>query len=270
MSIKALASNVSLLILLVSFAACESPDGGQDTPVARQIELTSAADSLAMRVIDAFGGMDTWQSIPYMQFDFAAQSPNRSSRRRHLWDRNTGRYRVEYAINQDSSAVVLFNVHSKEGTAYINGNPVDEETSSQMVARAHRLFINDTYWLMAPTKLFDDGVNRSIEDTTLVDAQMLALSFDSVGYTPGDQYWLTIDNSTGRVAKWEYELEGSNGNRGSWAWEDYRTYETPAGDVVMANAKRSGASETVIMTDNIAFPAAVDDAYFTDASHRIN
>jgi hypothetical protein len=71
-------------------------------------------------------------------------------------------------------------------------------------------FVNDTYWLLAPCKVFDPGVVRVVDE-----AGRLGLSFQSVGLTPGDRYWFTADAS-GQVTRWDYVLE--SGREGHWSW----------------------------------------------------
>ena len=71
-------------------------------------------------------------------------------------------------------------------------------------------FVNDSYWLLAPCKVLDPGVSRTL------DAQgRLGLAFHQVGLTPGDRYWLTADPA-GDLTGWNYTLE--SGNEGHWLW----------------------------------------------------
>lgn len=260
----------AFLIGAIGMAACEnsreeSTEEAQLLPVETQnIETTTRADTVALQVVNALGGLDTWNQIPFVRFDFATESPNRSTRRRHLWNKGSGDYRIEYASGVDSTTVVLFNINTREGDAYINGVETTGDEKRDLVARAHRMFINDTYWMLAPLKLFDDGVSRGLGEPTAEGESVLTLEFDSVGYTPGDRYWITVDDTTGRVAAWEYILQGENGYRGRWTWEDYRSIDSPAGTMTLAETRTSLLSQNRIYTENISFPETVATAMFTD------
>jgi len=87
------------------------------------------------------------------------------------------------------------------------------DADPEAAAEAWARFVNDSYWLLAPSKVLDPGVVRTEQDG------VLALDFEGVGITPGDHYELTVDSS-GKVTGWTYTLQG--GREGAWTFEDYR------------------------------------------------
>jgi hypothetical protein len=252
-----------LALLLVGGAGCSQTDRDTSADTSSPaIVLATAADSLAFRAYSASGGA-AWKEAPLVSFVFgSARDGQYVPRRKHCWNRSTGEYRLEQPIGTDSTLVVLFSTWTREGRAFINGEPVAAAESAEYVARAHRSHINDEYWLAMPMKLFDEGVARTlVPDSADAETEVVQLSFEKVGYTPGDRYWVHIDRETGLVRRWTFLLEGRD-TPGTYSWEGYESFETPMGRIMMSNEKRG--STTSIMTNQVAFPQAVPDGMFTD------
>ena len=57
--------------------------------------------------------------------------------------------------------------------------------------KAYQYFINDSFWLIAPFKVRDDGVVRST--VKLDEGRGLLVSYSSGGLTPGDSYLWILD-----------------------------------------------------------------------------
>lgn len=251
---------VLLLALLV--AACTPAD--EAPPGAPRPALETYADTLAMRTFDAAGGPEAWASLPYLGFHFSAEREGVARPAvKHLWDRRSGAYRVEMPGGEDTTYVVLMNVHTREGTAYLNGTPLEAAASAARVEQAYERYINDTYWLMAPTKLFDPGVRRTlVPDSSDATTDVIHLAFADVGLTPGDEYWLYVDKETGLVTRWRYRLE--SGREGAWNWTDYEEHAAPAGPIRLATRKETLDGRVAILTDHIETPTEVAAAVFTD------
>jgi hypothetical protein len=263
--------------LLFALSACqqpsaETPDASTTpdttTTTATAVPLMATyADTLALRAFDYVGGPATWAQVPYLGFDFAIErNGDRQRVARHLWDRQTGAYRLETPVSEDSLFVTLFDVDTQEGTVYLNGSPVDSTMQTEQLDAAYRRFINDTYWLLAPTKLFDPGVQRTyVPDSSTADAEVVRLSFGDVGLTPEDQYWLFIDPETGQLQRWTFLLQGQDTPRRA-TWTDYASRETPAGPIRLATRHALMGAPAAILTDSLTTPAAVPPAAFTDPS----
>ena len=193
-------SLLSLTILALFLAACQpaEPDQAVDEGMESLLPpLETAADSLAFRALEASGGEMAFRSMPYLRFNFGV--PPRSPRR-HLWDKMTGDYRLEYDRG-DTTFVVLFNTETQEGAAFANGEPVSD--ALQRVESAYSAFINDTYWLLMPVKMLDPGVYREVvPDSSTAEHAVVRLWFDEVGLTPGDTYYVWVDRETGMVDRW--------------------------------------------------------------------
>ena len=258
-----------LLILL--FSACGGTPaenaGAADLP-----DLNTRADSVAMQVYEAFGGPEAWGSLRYLRFDFGGGTETeRNVRARHLWDRMSGDYRLEMLGEGDTVHVALFSVDSREGEVYLNGSPVGEARRDELLERAYRRFINDTYWLLMPVKMLDPGVNRTyVSDSSTAETEVIQLSFDEVGLTPGDRYWVYVDSETGRVEQWAYHLEGHPPNHVPTPieWTGYRTLQAPAGEILVA--ERKVGPGFVLYTDNVEAPDEVEEGAFTDPTPMLS
>ena len=143
------------------------------------------ADQIADQVQQALGGKEAWDQTRFIRFSFAG-------RRTHHWDKWTGRHRVEGQSQDGKSYVVLSNINTKEGDAWIDGQKAEGDQKKEWLDRAYGAWVNDTYWLLMPYKLRDPGVNLTYAGKAEVDGiqyDKLALSFGKVGLTPGDRYW---------------------------------------------------------------------------------
>ncbi|MBN4056207.1 hypothetical protein JYT20_00640 [Rhodothermus sp. AH-315-K08] len=254
-----------LLLLLTFVAACQPSQAPMTEFQSTMPALESRADSLAFRALEASGGEQAFGSLPYLEFYFGSESSSGvRTGRRHLWDRMSGDYRLEYNRGRDTTIVVLFNTQSRAGTAFRNG--VEADDSAMLVERAYGAFINDTYWLLMPTKMLDPGVFRElVPDSSTTELEVVKLTFEEVGLTPGDSYYIYLDRQTGMVKRWHYVLQ--SGREGRWDWADYVEMEGPYGPVRLSG--RKVGQRSALLTDEIAVPKAVPEDAFTSPSARL-
>ncbi|WP_421764497.1 hypothetical protein [Ekhidna sp.] len=94
-----------------------------------------------------------------------------------------------YVWNKEENTV---QVAWGESDVFLNLNePIEEFSSLQY--EAYEYFINDSFWLIAPFKVRDNGVVRS---TVKVDGgRGLLVTYTTGGVTPGDSYLWIIDES---------------------------------------------------------------------------
>jgi hypothetical protein len=258
-------------------AGCASDNGSssttKDAPSPTDtLTLDTKADSVAYRLMKAHGA-DALASAPYLRFNFAFESPKGSRViARHLWDRTTGDYRVEWKGGTDSSYVALVNVQDVEdgvpaGNAYLNGEKLSGTAAKKVREKAYGRFVNDTYWLLAPLKVFDPGVNRSyVADSSTATHDVLHLTFGDVGLTPGDEYWLYVSKETGRLDRWAYHLEGMDESQPpqAYEWTADTTLQAPKGTVVLANRKEAVNADRALLTNKLALPSSPPDGAFSD------
>jgi hypothetical protein len=215
------------------------------------------AESVAAHVMQSLGGQQAWDSTHYIRFNFLG-------RRTHWWDKWTGRHRLEGQTKEGQHYVVLENVNTKEGKAWLDGKPVEGEKAKEMLDNAYGAWVNDTYWLIEPYKLRDPGVNLSYAGEETADGKTydkLALSFGQVGLTPGDRYWVYVDRKTGLVDRWDYILQDmpKDGPATGWRWEGWQKY----GNIMLAPHRvQVGGDKKLELTD-IAVMDQLPDSVFT-------
>ena len=221
---------------------------------------------------EAQGGQAGWQSLRYLRFDWVVERGGTEAvRARHLWDRSTGDYRVEWKNREGHAIIALFNVGTKAGHVWVDGTPAPEADHAALLERAYGRFINDSYWLLMPSKLNDPGVHVESQGTAAVDGRtcdILHLTFDHVGLTPGDHYWAFVDQQTHLMTRWAFFLEGDKGtasldSASVWDWKDWQKF----GTVMLSRDRRQvGGDGTRIYFPVLATPAAVDAKVFADVA----
>lgn len=231
------------------------------TPSASTAEISSPmpapqnyADSVAVKAYEALDGNGAFAALPLIQFNFGFdRGGEKSVGRRHLWNKHTGDYRIEYSVGTDSSYVVMFNVDTKEGATYMNGIAVDEAENGKMLESAYSSYINDTYWLLAPMKMMDPGVLRThVADSSNATTDVVKLAFQGVGLTPGDQYWMYVDKASGRLARWAFVLQGNpDAAPRAFDWEEYVSFTTEQGEMSFSTRKQSLGGPFALLTDGV-------------------
>jgi len=197
-----------------AFAESDAGDAGQTQPGG-----TLTADEIARRVVERTGDP---REIKKIAFSFVVEvGGDQKMRRRHVWWPGAGRLEV----SRGESTIKLKELDSHNPTSWVDSpaqhadkwNKVAPSAEPARAAEAWGWFINDSYWLFAPAKLMDSGVNRQLDDQG-----RLVLTFGDVGLTPGDRYTLTIDRDRNLVTHWEYDLQ--SGRTGTFRWTDYQTF----------------------------------------------
>ena len=169
------------------------------------------ADAVARRAIDVLAG-PAWNDARYLSFTFNVEREGKIvASYAQQWDRFTGDYAVGGKNRDGDDVRVVMNVNTKQGKGWKNGQPVADP--ADLLTFGYRRFINDTYWLLMGFKTFDPGVTRTYDGEKKGACgetyDVVRLSFDKVGLTPGDVYWMWVNRDTGLVDEWHMKLEGS-------------------------------------------------------------
>ena len=230
--------------------------------------IRDPAQVLADRVEAALGGREAWEETRFLSFGFAG-------RRMHWWDRYTGRHRLEGTNREGQRYLVLHDVDDRgaAGSAWLDGKAAEGATLAELLENAYAAWVNDTYWLLAPYKLRDPGVTLShagMETVDGVEYEKLGLTFEGVGLTPGDRYWMYVHPETGLVDRWSYVLEGPANADGAppptmWEWRGWQETATgillaPERVQVGGEDRPSGGRELSLAP--VATPAELPDAAF--------
>ena len=232
-------------------------------PPARAQAADSKAAAVADRVMEALGGADAWNKTRYLRFDFAVERDGKTvMRRAHTWDKWTGRYRLEASTREGEAYVVLLNINTKDGRAWLKGTELHGEEAAKYVEQGYAAWVNDTYWLLMPYKMKDPGVSLALdgEDKKGGEAwDKLRLTFDNVGLTPKDRYWAYVNRKTGLVDRWAYVLKGENKPPTTFTWQNWKKY----GNVMLADDRRNPADGTRIYFPVLDVPGSLPDALFS-------
>ncbi|MFC4721666.1 hypothetical protein ACFO5O_05015 [Geojedonia litorea] len=149
----------------------------EDLPVGGQPEQ---ADILAHKMLDALDH-EAYENTNYIEWVF-------KKRRYYKWKKNKNictvywkDYKVELNLKDP-----------KLSTAYVHNFAVDGDMSKDLINKALNYFNNDSFWLVAPYKVFDKGTKRSLVNLDNGE-QGLLVTYTSGGTTPGDSYLWHLD-----------------------------------------------------------------------------
>ena len=202
-----------------------SRPAADDNPPAEGFDLEGSdarAIAIADAVMEKMGGRKAWDDTRYIAWKFFGF-------RMHYWDKHTGDIRVEFE-REGVRTVVLANLNTKKGTAWIDGKEItDKEELSGMMDRAKSWWINDAYWLVMPYKLKDSGVTlkyageKDMENGRAAD--VLVLTFDSVGNTPENKYEVFVAKDSGLVEQWAYFRTAADEEAGmTTPWQNWERH----------------------------------------------
>src|SRR5262245_38752637 len=186
-----------------------------------------------------------WSKAGGLRFTFSViKNGETVSEVHHAWNVGSGQYRVDWKNKEGDQRLALFNVSAKgkQGEAYMRLGPASTGTQAsqsqpegkaaptpkprneqsewmrtppvmerQTLETGYGRFINDTYWLLMPLKMRDPGVNLDYDGEKKIGKQtydVVKLTFDNVGLTPGDTYWVYVNRETHLIDQWEYILQG--------------------------------------------------------------
>lgn len=140
------------------------------------------ADNFALQIQKAVHH-DKFINTDYIQWSFRDKN-------HYLWDKKSGKVEVKwdtYKANLD-----LQNFENSIITE--NGKLINSPEKDKLLNKALSYFNNDSFWVVAPHKLFDKGVTRkliNLENNT----KGLLVTYSSGGTTPGDSYLWKVDEN---------------------------------------------------------------------------
>jgi hypothetical protein len=107
-----------------------------------------------------------------------------------VWDKKNEMVQVKW----DKNDVFLNLKEWNKGKAFSEGKEITDAQLDVLRGKAWAIFCNDSFWLIAPYKVFDEGVTRKIVKTDN-NEEALLVSYASGGVTPGDSYLWFLDKS---------------------------------------------------------------------------
>ncbi|AXG71155.1 hypothetical protein KORDIASMS9_03410 [Kordia sp. SMS9] len=171
-----------------------------------------AADAMANRMLSAVN-YEAYKNTRYLSWTFPGGH-------QYVWDKD--QYKVEVSWSD-----VKVNLNLKQpntSTVMVNGKTITTNEASEYIDTALAYFHNDSFWVVAPYKVFDEGVTRSIAKNKAGDEGLL-ITYTSGGTTPGDSYlWFLDENGRPKGYQMWVDIIPIGGLYASW--EDWQTMES--------------------------------------------
>lgn len=163
------------------------------------------AEELAQKMLTALN-TTAYQNSRFLEWTF------RNGSNQFVWDKELGMCVVKW----DDYEVTLNLNKPNQSTVVKNGKTVSEGGKQKAIEKALSDFNNDSFWLVAPYKVFDNGTERSIVD--LEDGSKgLLVTYTSGGDTPGDSYlWMLNENGFPNSYKMWVSIIPIGGLEASW------------------------------------------------------
>lgn len=134
------------------------------------------ADALAQKMLTALN-YEAYLETRFLEWSFA------NGKHHYRWDKE-----ADTALVMWSDYVVSLDLKvAGKGRVAKDKIPLEGLEKEKLIKKATSFFNNDSFWLVAPFKVFDTGTERSI--VSLKDGtQALLVTYTSGGDTPGDSY----------------------------------------------------------------------------------
>ena len=140
------------------------------------------ADKMALKMLNSLN-YESYKSTNYLEWTF-------KHRHHYKWKENEQKcivYWENYKVNLDFNSL-------KKSKTYVNDNEVKDEQSKKLIEKAIKFFNNDSFWLVAPYKVFDPGTKRGIVRLENGENALL-VTYSEGGTTPGDSYLWHLDEN---------------------------------------------------------------------------
>ncbi len=209
--LRTLTRGVVLSFFLISASVAMAQGGMADDQSA----------ALVRDLEEAMGGRSAYDELRIIRWNFFGF-------RDLVWDKHTGDVRIDVARD---STTYLFNLNSGKGKVRSGDETIEHPDSlAKALDQAHRMWINDSYWLVMPWKLRDQGVTLKYLDTGETEAgeaaDVLSMTFSEVGVTPQNKYHIWITKDEKLLKQWAFYPSASDADpRAIWPWDNYQVVE---------------------------------------------
>lgn len=135
------------------------------------------ADELAQKMLTAINN-NAWDTTHIVQWSFPGGHD-------YIWDKRRHFTQVKWDNKR-----ALIDLNTVQGKVWVDGKEIRDESTADIIQKAWAYWCNDSFWLNAPAKAFDGGVERRyVENYNGQEA--LLVTYKGGGNTPGDSYlWI--------------------------------------------------------------------------------
>lgn len=168
------------------------------------------ADALAHKILKTIKH-DEYKNTRYIDWSFGG-------RRSYKWDKQAHIVEVTWDVNK----VILHPNNLGQSTLFVDGKESTED-KDKLVKKAESSFNNDSFWLVGPHKLFENGIIRTLVQVEGKDA--LKVKYTTGGSTPGDSYiWVLNDDFL--PVKFLMTVPSMKMDQVPATWEEWTTTES--------------------------------------------
>lgn len=196
-----------ILLLIIGVATYFYVSNNESLPTGKQ---GKEADALATKMLTALNH-EAYKNTRFLEWSFRGEH-------HYKWDKQENIATVSW----DKNKVVLNTKSPEESQVFVDRNEVK---NAEVLQNAIDYFNNDSFWLVAPYKVFEDGIERRIVQYNNQDA--LSITYTTGGSTPGDSYLWILDKDGKPIAyKMWVSIIPIGGLEASW--NDWKTTESGA------------------------------------------
>lgn len=247
---KTLAQLSFSLLFIIALVSCgektqsttEEPYGNPPEDGFNMAGSDAQAIAIADEVMEAMGGRKAWDETHYVCWKFFGRDAL-------VWDKWTGNVRID----RPNGMTLISNINDESGRAFMNGQEItDADSLASLMQTAKSIWINHSYWLVMPYKLKDSGVTlKYVGEEATQDgrpADKLNLTFESVGRTPQNMYYVWVDKESKLVTQWAYYSSAENEEPGFVnPWADYQKY----GNIMLSGSRGERGMEEIMVFDEL-------------------
>ncbi|MDH7912830.1 hypothetical protein [Winogradskyella sp. SYSU M77433] len=183
----------------------------EDLPTGQQ---GAKADALATKMLDALNE-DAYLNTDYLEWTF-------KGRHHYKWYKRDGKCEVYW----DDFTVILDLKDYSQSKVFVAQQEYNGVEQQKYIDKAINFFNNDSFWLVAPYKVFDKGVERRLV-TTDSNEEALLVTYTTGGSTPGDSYLWHLDKD-GKPKSFQMWVDILPIDGLEATWENWTTTDTGA------------------------------------------
>ena len=172
------------------------------------------ADALAYKMLEALD-YEALKNTKHIHWTFKKRRHYELDKVNNICEVSWKGYKVILDLNDNSQSKV-----------FIHGFKNESEMAEELTEKAIKYYNNDSFWVLAPYKVFDKGTVRKLVKTAN-SKNALLVTYQSGGSTPGDSYlWLLDTDFKPKAFKIWTSILPIDGLEASWT--DWITTESGA------------------------------------------